>query len=217
MAKKTENVVAEIRPLEIKKVDIKIVGDSPLIVHAWEEKTKREMLEKQMKITKTKSKAARDPYRDFVNSMYWLTEKPEPTPESFEEAVKDGAKWGFPVCAVKQSANSSAYRLGWVKNQMELRGSYFLETEFGNMFEIQGCIPEIREDMVRISGGTADIRYRAEFKNWYAEMTLNYNASGNLTLEQILNCINAGGYCCGLGEWRPEKDGDYGRYHIETI
>ena len=35
MAKKTENVVAEIRPLEIKKVDIKIVGDSPLIVHAW--------------------------------------------------------------------------------------------------------------------------------------------------------------------------------------
>lgn len=217
MAKKTENVVAEIRPLEIKKVDIKIVGDSPLIVHAWDEKTKREMLEKQMKITKTKSKDARDPYRDFVNSMYWLTEKPEPTPESFEEAVKDGAKWGFPVCAVKQSANSSAYRLGWVKNQMELRGSYFLETEFGNMFEIQGCIPEIREDMVRISGGTADIRYRAEFKNWYAEMTLNYNASGNLTLEQILNCINAGGYCCGLGEWRPEKDGDYGRYHIETI
>ena len=208
MAKKTENVVAEIRPLEIKKVDIKIVGDSPLIVHAWDEKTKREMLEKQMKITKTKSKDARDPYRDFVNSMYWLTEKPEPTPESFEEAVKDGAKWGFPVCAVKQSANSSAYRLGWVKNQMELRGSYFLETEFGNMFEIQGCIPEIREDMVRISGGTADIRYRAEFKNWYAEMTLNYNASGNLTLEQILNCINAGGYCCGLGEWRPEKDGD---------
>ena len=149
--------------------------------------------------------------------MYWLTKKPEPTPESFEEAVKDGAKWGFPVCAVKQSANSSAYRLGWVKNQMELRGAYFLETEFGNMFEIQGCIPEIREDMVRISGGTADIRYRAEFKNWYAEMTLNYNASGNLTLEQILNCINAGGYCCGLGEWRPEKDGDYGRYHIETI
>lgn len=217
MAKKTENVVAEIRPLEIKKVDIKIVGDSPLIVHAWDEKTKREMLEKQMKITKTKSKAARDPYRDFVNSMYWLTEKPKPTPESFEEAVKDGAKWGFPVCAVKQSANSSAYRLGWVKNQMELRGAYFLETEFGNMFEIQGCIPEIREDMVRISGGTADIRYRAEFKNWYAEMTLNYNASGNLTLEQILNCINAGGYCCGLGEWRPEKDGDYGRYHIETI
>lgn len=217
MAKKTESVVAEIRPLEIKKVKIKIIGDSPLIVHAWSEKAKRMMLETQMKTTKTKAKAARDPYDDFIHSMYWLTDVPESTPEAFEEAVNNGAKWGFPVGAVKQSANSSAYRLGWVKNQMELRGSYFLETEHGDMFEIMGSIPEMREDMVRIGNGSADLRYRAEFKNWHTEMTLNYNASGNLTIEQILNCINAGGYCCGLGEWRPEKDGDFGRYHIETV
>ena len=51
MAKKTESVVAEIRPVEIKKVKIKIIGDSPLIVHAWSEKAKRMMLEAQMKTT----------------------------------------------------------------------------------------------------------------------------------------------------------------------
>lgn len=214
--KKTESVVAEIRPLDIKKVKIKIVGDTPLIVHAWSEKAKRQMLEAQMRTTKTKAKESRNPYEDFINSMYWLTEKPEATPEAFAKAVKKGAKWGFPVGAIKQSANASAYRLGWVSNQMALRGSYFLETEFGDMFEIKGCVPEMREDMVRIGMGSADLRYRAEFKNWYAEMTLSYNASGNLTLEQILNCINAGGYCCGLGEWRVEKDGDFGRFHIET-
>lgn len=213
--KKTETVVAAIRPLEIKKVKITIVGDSPLIVHAWDEKAKREMLEKQMKTTKTNAKPPRNPYADFINSMYWLTEKPEPTPEAFKKAIENGAKFGFPVTAVKQSANSSAYRLGWVKNQMELRGSYFLETEFGDMFEIKGSIPEMREDMVRIQG-SSDIRYRAEFKEWYAEMTLNYNASGNITLDQILNCINAGGYCCGLGEWRPERDGDFGRFHVKA-
>lgn len=214
--KKTESVVAEIRPLDIKKVKIKIVGDTPLIVHAWSEKAKRQMLEAQMRTTKTKAKESRNPYEDFINSMYWLTEKPEATPEAFAKAVKKGAKWGFPVGAIKQSANASAYRLGWVSNQMALRGSYFLETEFGDMFEIKGCVPEMREDMVRIGMGSADLRYRAEFKNWYAEMILSYNASGNLTLEQILNCINAGGYCCGLGEWRVEKDGDFGRFHIET-
>ena len=217
MAKKTESLVAEIRPLDIRRVKIRIIGDSPLIVHAWSEKAKRMMLETQMKTTKTKAKSARNPYDDFIQSMYWLTDVPESTPEAFEEAVKNGAKWGFPVGAVKQSANSSAYRLGWVKNQMELRGSYFLETEYGDMFEIKGSVPEMREDMVRIGNGSADLRYRAEFKNWNAEMTLNYNASGNLTIEQILNCINAGGYCCGLGEWRPERDGDFGRYHIETV
>ena len=38
-----------------------------------------------------------------------------------------------------------------------------------------------------------------------------------MTIEQILNCIDAGGFVCGIGEWRPEKDGDYGRYHLEVV
>ena len=216
--KKTTNepVMAQIRPLDLKRVNIKIVGDSPLIIHAWSDKAKKMMLDTQTKRTKTTSREIRNPYDEFINSLYWLTEKPESTPEAFEKAVKNGAKWGFPVGGVKQCANSAAYRLGWVANQMALRGAYFLQTEHGNMFEIKGSIPELREDMVRIGMGSADLRYRAEFKNWYAEMTVLYNASGALTFEQILNCINAGGFCTGLGEWRPEKDGDFGRFHIET-
>ena len=215
--KKTEGNVVEIRPLDIKKVKIKIVGDSPLIVHAWSEKAKRMMLEAQMRTTKTKAREVRDPYDDFIQSLYWLTEKPESTPEAFEKAIKDGAKFGFPTNAIKQSANSAAYRLNWVKNQMELRSAYFVESDYGDMFEIKGCVPEIREDMVRVGMGSADLRYRAEFKNWYAEITLKYNASGSISLEQIINCVNAGGFATGLGEWRPEKDGDFGRFHVETI
>lgn len=215
MAKKEEAVV-EIRPLDIKRTKIRIVGDSPLIVHAWSPKAKRMMLEAQMKTTKTKAKSVRDPYDDFIQSLYWLEGKPEEsTPEAFEEAVKNGAKWGFPVGAIKQAGNSAAYRLGWVKNQMQLRGSYFLETEYGEMAEIKGSIPEMREDMVRIGMGSADLRYRGEFKDWYMDLILEYNASGDLTLEQIVNVLNCGGYVTGIGEWRPEKDGFCGKYHIQ--
>ncbi len=218
MAAKKETEVIEIRPLDIKRVKVRITGDTPLIAHAWSEKAKRQMLEAQMKTTKTKAKDVRDPFDDFVQSLYWLEGKPEEsTPEAFEDAINNGAKWGFPVGAIKQAGNSAAYRLGWVKNQMQLRGSYFLQTEFGDMAEIKGSIPEIREDMVRIGMGSADLRYRGEFKNWYMDMTLEYNASGDMTLEQILNVINAGGYTCGIGEWRPEKDGSFGKYHIETV
>ena len=218
MATKKVEEVIEIRPLDIKEVKVRIVGDTPLIVHAWSEKAKRMMLEAQMKTTKTKAKVARDPYDDFIQSLYWLEGQPkESTPEAFEEAVNNGAKWGFPVGAIKQAGNAAAYRLGWVKNQMQLRGSYFLKTEFGDMAEIQGSIPEMREDMVRIGMGSADLRYRGEFKNWYMDMTLEYNASGDMTLEQILNVINAGGYTVGLGEWRPEKDGSFGKFHIEEV
>lgn len=215
MAKKEETVI-EIRPLDIKEVPIKIVGDTPLIVHAWSEKAKRQMLEAQMKTTKTKAKEIRDPYSDFINSMYWLTEKPESTPEAFEKAIKNGAKFGFPVGAIKMAGNSAAYRLGWVKNQMGLRGSYFLKTEFGEYAQIISEKPVMREDMVRIGMGSADLRYRAEFNKWSMNLILEYNASGEHTLEQIINVLNAGGYVCGLGEWRPEKDGNYGRFHIEA-
>lgn len=216
-AKKTEATV-EIRPLEIKEIKIRLVGDSPLIVHAWSEKAKRMMLETQMGTTKTKAREKRNPISDFANSLYWLTEQPDvETEEDWIEAMRQNPKFGFPVCAFKQAANSAAYRLGWVKNQMVLRGSYFLKSEYGNYAEIKGSVPEMREDMVRVGMGTADLRYRGEFKNWYCDMILEYNASGEMTLEQILNVINAGGYVCGAGEWRPEKDGDFGRFHIETI
>lgn len=223
MAKKTETEVVEIRALDIKRVPIRIVGDTPLIVHAWSEKAKRMMLESQMKTTKTKARDVRDPYDDFIQSLYWLEGKPseeeikEDGPKAFERAVKAGARWGFPVGAIKQAGNSAAYRLGWVKNQMQLRGSYFLETEYGEMAEIKGAIPEMREDMVRVGMGSADLRYRGEFKNWYMDLTLEYNASGDLSLEQIINVINAGGYVCGAGEWRPERDGSNGRFHVESM
>lgn len=216
MAGKTKEAeIIEIRALDIKTVPIKIVGDSPLIVHAWSEKAKLMMLETQTKETKTKAKAVRDPFDEFINSMYWLTEKPKSTPSAFDEAIKNGAKFGFSVGSIKLAGNSAAYRMGWVKNQMALRGAYFLKSEYDDMAEIISDPPIMREDMVRIGIGSADLRYRGEFQNWSMNLTLEYNASSNMTLEQIVNVINAGGYVCGLGEWRPEKDGSFGRYHIE--
>lgn len=215
MANKKTGELIEIKKVKMEEYQLTIVGDTPLIVHAWSDKAKKMMLDTQQKKTKTKSKEVRDPFDEFINSMYWLTEKPKSNPRAFEEAVNNGAQWGFPVTAIKQAGNASAYRLGWVKNQMELRGSYFLKTEYGEMARIEGSIPEIREDMVRIGMGSADLRYRAEFKEWKMHLTLQYNASGNLTLEQIINVIDAGGCVCGIGEWRPEKDGDNGRYHVE--
>lgn len=216
MATKKEGTLIEIRPMNIQRVAIRLRGDSPLIVHAWSEKAKKQILDKQMKVTKTSAKEARNPYQEFIDSMYWLTKKPEANEKAFEKAVKDGARWGFPVTGIKQSANSTAYRLGWTPNQTMLRCAYFIESEYGELFEIKGSIPEIREDNVTIGMGTADLRYRAEYKNWYADVIVSYNKSGALTLEQILNIINAGGYSCGLGEWRAEKDGIFGRYHIES-
>lgn len=213
--KKANTEVIEIRPIEIKKVTIRIVGDTPLIMHAWSEKAKRMMLEAQMGIAKGKKKEAKNPVDDFIRSMYWLTPMPEDgTMESFEEAIANGARFGFPVTAFKQSAISAAYRMGWAKDKMSMRGAFFIDSEENGMIEIHSDTPEMREDMVKVGMGTADIRYRGEFKNWYADLTISYNANGQYSLENIVNIINAGGYVCGVGEWRPERDGQNGMFHV---
>lgn len=209
--------IMEIRPIEVKRVRIKIIGDSPLIMHAWSEKAKRMMLEAQMGLSKGKKKEAKNPVEDFIRSMYWLTEMPEEMTESaFCNAVSAGARFGFPVTAFKQAAISAAYRMNWSKDKVSLRGAFFIEPTDGDMIEIHSDTPVMREDMVKVGMGTADIRYRGEFRNWWAEFTISYNANAQYSLENIINMINAGGYVCGIGEWRPEKDGQFGTFHVDA-
>lgn len=218
MNKKANTEIVEIKPIEIKTVKIRLVGDTPLIMHAWSEKAKREMLEKQMKVTKTKARDAKNPMEDFIRSMYWLSDMPtEMTWDGFENAVKSGARFGFPVTAFKQAAISAAYRMGWAKDKMSMRGAFFINGGTEQMVEIHSDAPVMREDMVKVGMGTADIRYRGEFRNWYADLEISFNANGAYTVEQIINIINAGGYACGVGEWRPERDGQYGMFHVAAI
>lgn len=216
MAKNTTEII-EIRPIQIRKATIHIVGDTPLIMHAWSEKAKREMLEKQMKVTKTKAKDAKNPVEDFIRSMYWLTPMPtDMTEDGFHAAIDNGARFGFPVTAFKQAAISAAYRMGWAKDKMSMRGAFFIDGDENQMLEIKSNTPIMREDMVKVGMGTADIRYRGEFRSWSADINISFNENGQYSLEQIINIINAGGYVCGVGEWRPERDGQYGMFHVEA-
>ena len=68
--KKDMQSVVEIKARSIRTVPVSIIGDSPLIVHAWSEKAKKMMLDAQTKETKTKAKTKRDPFDDFIQSMY---------------------------------------------------------------------------------------------------------------------------------------------------
>ncbi len=220
MAKAAEKVL-EIRRMELVKVKVRVMGDTPLIMHAWDEKAK--LILANPELAKLYKKDPRNPVHSFIQSMYWITEKPqtkatmapEDCEELFAEAVRNGAKWGFPVTAFKQAAISAAYRMGWSKDKMSLRGAFYIDADENGLVEIHSDTPVLREDMVKIGMGTADIRWRGEFRNWYADLNITYNASGQYSLEDIINIINAGGYICGVGEWRPERDGQYGMYHVQ--
>lgn len=192
--KEKETMMVEVKPINIMRTEIRIIGDTPLIVHAWSEKAKKEMLDKQMKKAKT-AKAAKDPKKDYEEAFYRL---PDGRP-------------GFPATAFKAAAVSAGGRYSDGLKMTTLRGAFFVD---GELVPIEGE-PNMREDMVRVGMGTADIRYRPEFKQWACTLPVRFNADA-ISLEQIINLFNLAGFGVGVGEWRPEKDGQYGMFHVQV-
>lgn len=189
--KKKPDAVIELPPLRLKVLEVKVIGDSPLICHRWSEKARRAMLDKQMKKA-AQAKQAKDPNQDFLDTLYHHP---------------DGG-YGFPAIAFKSAAvDAASFADGVTKVQM--RGAMHIDCE---LVKISGT-PTIREDMVRIAMGTADIRHRAEFKQWSSEFAVKFN-EGVLTAEQILNLFELAGFSVGVGEWRPQKNGSMGRFHV---
>ena len=227
MATKREETIITIRRPQITKANITIVGETPLIVHAWGEKAKKEMLDaQQKKKVDKKAKEIRDPFAEFMDALYWITPKPaEKTPEAFEKAVMGGAKFGFPITSIKQAALSACYRAGIIPNQVGMKSVFYLNAAEGmnpgtgsELAVIDSDQPPVfREDMVHIGGMTkvADLRYRPAFNNWKIRLTISLIEVGTFNMESIINAINMGGFMNGIGEWRMERDGEFGRFHVE--
>jgi hypothetical protein len=195
MATKTaeQKTGVSIPAMAIQKLQLTLIGDSELIVHKWSEKAKKEMLDKHMMLPKP-PKTARDPHAEYLESLYVISE----------------GVYGFPTIGVKASAVSACSFLPEM-TKVEARGTFHIDEEF---VTIEGE-HRMREDMVRVGMGAADLRYRAGFPEWRTTFAVKFN-SAVLSAEQIVNLFNTAGFAVGIGEWRPQKNGQFGRYHVMT-
>lgn len=217
MKKNEDNQLIQIPAIKIKKAKIKIVGDSPILIHKFSEKAKSEILNKQMKKAK-EQKGPKQPFAEFMNNLYWITPMPningkteEEMAKLFEQALKDGARFGFPSVGVKQAAISAAFRGGLAKNKVSLQGAFHIE---GELIEIKGDL-NIREDYCKIPMAGADVVYRGEFQTgWISEFNIMFDENV-ISLEQVIQMINLGGFSVGLGDWRVERGGNFGMFHVE--
>lgn len=146
----------------------------------------------------TGPKSAKVPEDDFNLARYRINESVD----------------GIPSVALKSCAVEAGVALGVFKTH--LRKSFFVCPDGEELVPIicQGG-PTMRRDMVRIGMGTADIRYRPEYKNWSCSFVVEFNQD-MISAEQLFNLFDVAGYSVGLGEWRPEKDGPHGRFRIEA-
>jgi hypothetical protein len=197
-----------------REAQIKVIGVTSLICHAFPQKEKQRMIESRQTDQSTAEKprggkktarAVRDFLAEYRDSLYPLD---------------DGSGHGFPsiafkraiVGACRQVSNldmTMANRIIFVKSEGQSKG-------FGCV-RIQGT-PRKREDVVRLSGidKPPDIRYRGEFWPWSAVLSVEFNES-LISFQGVLRLLQFAGKCEGVGEQRPsapKKPGDNGQFRI---
>lgn len=188
-----------INQIGTERLIVPLVGTAPLICHRFSEKAKRQMLD-NMQGRKT-PKEPKDPQAEYEAALY---------------RVEDGG-YGFPALAFKDATIGAARYYGKQVTMTALKQFVFVHGERGDdgraLVRIDGE-PKMREDVVTINRTGSDLRYRPEFWPWRADLAVTY-VTGSLTRGSMLSLIEAGGMGIGIGEWRPEKNGDFGTYRID--
>jgi hypothetical protein len=210
LAEEVQPVATTLPKMEIRRFSFWIVGDTPIICHAWSEKARRQMLSKQLKEV-SEGRSVRDPVADFVNSLYEMGE----------------GRYGFPATAVKKCLLSVAHKDRGVPRATVMAALY-INAELVRtrpalagavcdmpLLQIHGAEPVMREDMVRVGSGlnkTADLAYRAQIFPWALRVTGKLN-TGLCPAEWLPFLAQHSGLATGLGDWRNEKSGMFGSFH----
>jgi len=193
----------EIASVALETARIPIIGTAPLIMHRWSEKAKRELAERAMK--RAKPKETPDPQAEYEAAMYLIEE----------------GRLGFPAIGFKRAMVGGARVFGKELTMTALKQFVFIDGEMGTHIQSDGqklveIIGEVRmrEDVVRVGQGTS-MRYRPEIIDWHATLLVTY-AKNMLTFDTVMALVNAAGFGVGIGDWRPEKNGSFGTFAIDT-
>lgn len=196
--------------IKLERHVLRLIGTAPLIVHAFPEKARKEMLAKQMKVAKG-GRDARDPFAEVEAARYRLPDGRDGFP-----AV------GFKACAVTACTSLSdvtkvaarqAFRIeGVAMNDPGVIEGSFVRTQ---LVPLVAHEPTVREDVVRLAGPSrpAEMRYRPEYSLWGVELDVVLNPQV-VSIGQLGSMFQAAGHGVGVGDYRPERDGDCGTFEL---
>lgn len=186
-------------------VTVKAMPGALLVIHAFAEKAKQEIRDKQGKKAK-KAKEMRDPNAEFLAARY-LNE------QGLECA---------PVTAIKKSIITAATAFDGL-TKVALRQAVFVAPEddpasaYLPIETLKGkpSIGVMREDAVTIGINTRGLTYRPEYKDWQLRFTIDFNAR-MVSEEQLRALVDQAGWGVGICEGRPERSSalGWGRYEI---
>lgn len=195
MAKNTLSVT--IPEINNQELVVDIIGRTPLLVKRFDEKTQQGIEEAQQGVAKRK-KEPRNPAEECERAR------------------------------IKDERGRDCIRSIWLKKGMAAMGGYFgiprgnVEQGVyvvGDLLPIQfaGKKPIMNTARVRVGVGSmakTSVAYRPEFRDWVCKgVRIGFDAAV-LTPHQVISLLQHAGGKNGIGEWRPQKGGDFGRFDV---
>lgn len=192
----------------IQTVELTLRGrpGSPLVIHAFAEKAKQEIRDKQQKKAK-KAKEQRDPEAEFKAARY----------------VDEQGRECAPITALKKSIITAATAFDDV-TKVGLRQAVFVDSiavPGAALVPIEKhdgtlAVGVMREDAVTIGINTRGLTYRPEYKEWQLRIRIEYNPR-IVSREQLLALVDQAGWGVGICEGRPERSSALGWGRFERV
>ncbi len=192
-------VAIKLTRLERHIVEIPIIGETPLIMQRWSEKSKGMMLDAQQSSAR-KKKEPKNPEADYQAAFYRL----------------DDGTPGMPATAFKAAIGSAARFFDGVTMVALKTGIFVKGVGSEQLVPIVGDVT-MREDTPRNANGVADLRYRPQFWPWSCMLLVEYLPT-MLDRDSVWNLVDAAGRC-GVGSWRPASpksmSGTFGQFRVD--
>lgn len=192
-------------------VCFRLVGTSPMLLHAFGQKSFVEMLEKMCQCRADgspldKEKEPKDLELEFWNAI--------PMNKRGEHAVP--TKW------IKAGMLSAASAGNKAINASALKRGAFVLGFTTPVLRLDGALfdtPEKQIDIVRVGSWNnrmPDVRARPRYDDWAVEVAVRVYPT-QISFEEVVWVLDAMGKLVGLGDYRVENGGNYGQFEVESL
>ena len=195
----------------LASVKIRISGVSPILHHSSRLSDPLNPIVRESKKISGKRKKTDADYLE-MSRLEWLgglyvddREQPLLPSESIKAAIIGGAK--------KEKAGPQAKGGTFVFDSPPLS-----HDEAGKSLEElwnDGEGPNVHKASVKVMSARV-IRTRPQFNGWSAEAVIHYDPT-IAEAGDVVRWLETAGRIIGLGDWRPEKSGNFGRFTVDVI
>lgn len=210
MAKKQQDEVVSIKPLNFERIKLTLIGTAPFMQARFAAKAMAAMKEK-MEAGPTAKKGVKRKARDFDDDFLQA-----------QHISSEG--WnGIPAGAFRNACIDVCRMVGFKMTHAKM--SIFIEAD--GLDKVDGTPlvkliadpPERTEMATRNATGVADIRIRPVWREWSAKIVIRFDAD-QFTVNDVVNLMARAGQQVGIGEGRPFSKSSnglgFGTFRVEA-